>query len=107
MRLGDLLIALVLLTITGPLIALAVLAIKCRSPGPAFERFEGGASGARRLTLLKLRTRAHGPVAASAREASAVGRFLEYARIDELPQLIHLLRGELGLLDHRRPAFPQ
>jgi putative colanic acid biosynthesis UDP-glucose lipid carrier transferase len=104
-RLCDLVLALLLLTITGPLLVFAAVAIKFESPGPALEPCACGLPGARRLTLLKLRTRAPHTAASGVREAAPVGRFLEYTRIDELPQLINVLRGELGLIDPRRPRL--
>jgi lipopolysaccharide/colanic/teichoic acid biosynthesis glycosyltransferase len=102
-RLGDVLIALCLLAATGPLIAFAALAMKYESPGPALDTSQTRGSRSPRLTLLKLRTRALDHATPSAREATAIGWFVEYARIDELPRLINLLRGEVGLLDRRRP----
>jgi len=105
MRLGDLVVASALLTITGPLIAVAAIAIKCETQGLAFEVSENGLSQARRSTL-RLRTRVNDPERGRTGELTYVGRLLEYTRIDALPQLINVLRSEASLLDPgRRPPF--
>ena len=104
-RLGDIAVASALLTITGPLIAFAAIAIKCETQGPAFESSKNGLSQARRSTL-RLRTRVNDPERGRTGELTYVGRLLEYTRIDALPQLINVLRSEASLLDPgRRPPF--
>ena len=104
-RMGDIVAASALLIITGPLIAFAAIAIKCETEGPVFGASKNGLSQARRSTL-RLRTRVNDPERGRASELTHVGRFLDYTRIDALPQLINVLRGEVSLFDPgRRPSF--
>jgi lipopolysaccharide/colanic/teichoic acid biosynthesis glycosyltransferase len=101
-RLADFLIAAVLLAITSPLMLAVALAIKWEGPGPIFERQRCIARGGRRFEMLKFRTVVHNPdgtMPVWARKASQVGEFLQYSRIDCLPQLINVLRGEMSILD--------
>lgn len=97
-RVVDIAIALLLLLTTFPLIVFTATAIKCESRGPIFEwqqfrRADGG-----RLQLLTFRT-ARQPSAgrASSTEHTRLGEFLRYTRIDRLPQVINLLRGDISL----------
>lgn len=100
-RLADLLIAGVLILITSPLMLLVALAIKWEGPGPILERETCIARGGRRFEMLKFRTMLpdpeHTPV--WARKPTQVGEFLRYTRIECLPQLINVLRGEMSILD--------
>jgi len=101
-RLADVLIAGALLVITAPLLIFVALAIKWEGPGPIFERQRCIARGGRCFEMLKFRTVVHNPngtIPVWARKASQVGEFLQCSRIDCLPQLINVLRGEMSLLD--------
>jgi lipopolysaccharide/colanic/teichoic acid biosynthesis glycosyltransferase len=101
-RLADVLIAGALLVITAPLLIFVALAIKWEGPGPIFERQRCIARGGRRFEMLKFRIVVHNPDGTTpvwARKASQVGEFLQYSRIDCLPQLINVLRGEMSILD--------
>lgn len=101
-RLGDVLIASVLLFVTFPLMVCIALAIKYESPGPVFERQERLGGGGRWFTSFKFRTTAHEGEPAKlswVKPVTRVGQFLRCTRIDELPQLINLLRGDLSLID--------
>ena len=86
------------------------LAIKWDSPGPVFERQTRKGLGGRRFQTLKFRTTAHDPERTNppwALKATALGQLLRYTRIDALPQLINVLRGEMTLiaLDGKTPSF--
>jgi lipopolysaccharide/colanic/teichoic acid biosynthesis glycosyltransferase len=102
-RLGDLAIACALLAITLPLLLLVWFAIKCDSPGPALEARERIGRGGRRFRMLVFRTTAHQPgrptSAWAAQQTTRVGSFLRYTRIEALPQLINVLRGDMPLTD--------
>jgi len=106
-RLGDVVIASVLLVLTLPLMLLVAVAIRCESSGPALERQTCICHGGRRCQILKFRTAklTHGPV--WARKPTPFGQFLRQTRIDVLPQLINVLRGEMSLVDRhaRSPSF--
>jgi lipopolysaccharide/colanic/teichoic acid biosynthesis glycosyltransferase len=101
-RLGDVLIACALLCFTLPLLLLTAVAIKCGSPGPIFERQERVGAAGRRFKLLTFRTAVHDPERVGpiwAREVTRIGHFLRYTRIDALPQLINVLRGDISLIE--------
>jgi exopolysaccharide biosynthesis polyprenyl glycosylphosphotransferase len=119
----DLLLGSALLVLTAPLIALAALMIKLEDRGPVFYRQVRVGRDGRTFRLMKLRTMVP-DAAARAGEIAAlnerqgplfkvtndprvtrVGRFLRVSSIDELPQLINVLRGEMSLVGPR-PALP-
>ena len=114
-RLTDLLIACSLIALTLPLMLIVALAIKCDSPGPVFYRQERVGLSGRRFALLKFRSmrqdaEADGrPVWAAALDdrITRVGGFMRGTRIDELPQLFNVLRGDMSLAGPRpeRPYF--
>jgi lipopolysaccharide/colanic/teichoic acid biosynthesis glycosyltransferase len=81
---------------------LVALAIKWEGPGPILERETCIARGGRRFEMLKFRTMLPDPehtMPAWARKPTQVGEFLRYTRIECLPQLINVLRGEMSILD--------
>lgn len=114
-RLTDLLIGCSLIAFTLPLMMLVALAIKYDSPGSVFYRQERVGLNGRRFALLKFRSmrqdaEADGrPVWAAARDdrITRVGGFIRCTRIDELPQLLNVLRGDMSLVGPRpeRPHF--
>jgi exopolysaccharide biosynthesis polyprenyl glycosylphosphotransferase len=107
--------SLALLTLTLPLLLLTALAIRLDSPGPVLYRQERVGRNGRVFTLLKFRSmRADAEAPGSPRWAAArddrvtrVGRFIRLTRIDEIPQAINVLRGDMALVGPRpeRPAF--
>ena len=103
MRLGDFLIACVLLAITLPLMVIVVLAIKLESPGPVLDRQTCVGRCGRRFQMLKFRTAVHDPEHATpawvAPKNIRLGRFIRHTRIEALPQLINVLRGEMSMID--------
>ena len=110
-RLFDLLLsALALLLLLPLLLAVAVL-VKLDSPGPVFFRQERVGRHGVPFRIHKFRTMAHGAaglpltVGADARITRA-GAFLRLTRIDELPQLIDVLKGDMSLVGPR-PEVPR
>jgi exopolysaccharide biosynthesis polyprenyl glycosylphosphotransferase len=114
-RLADILLSavgLVLLALLTPWVAL-VNAIFCR--GPLFYRQVRVGRSGRNFTVLKFRTmrpdaeQNTGAVWAQAGDArvTPVGRWLRKTRLDEVPQLLNVLRGEMSLIGPRpeRPEF--
>jgi putative colanic acid biosynthesis UDP-glucose lipid carrier transferase len=101
-RLADLVVACVVLAATLPLALLVALAIKCEGPGPILERQTCIGRGGRRFEMLKFRTtvadRDHN-VPIWTRKTTQVGHFLRSTRIESLPQLSNVLRGEMSLID--------
>jgi exopolysaccharide biosynthesis polyprenyl glycosylphosphotransferase len=122
-RMLDLLLASALLVLTAPMIGLAALMIKVEDRGPVLYRQVRVGRDGRTFHVLKLRTMVPN-AAARAKEiallnerqgplfkvsndprVTRVGRFLRTSSIDELPQLINVLRGEMSLVGPR-PALP-
>jgi len=111
----DILGACILLIFLGPVMLLFGAVIKLTSPGPAFfKQVRVGESG-KLFEIIKLRTmtvdaeKATGPVWARKRDSriTRLGLFLRKTHIDEFPQLINVLRGEMSLIGPRpeRPFF--
>ncbi|HSQ81042.1 MAG TPA: undecaprenyl-phosphate glucose phosphotransferase [Casimicrobiaceae bacterium] len=111
----DYTIAALLTILLSPLIALIAIGIKASSPGPAVYRQERITWNGRRFTMYKFRTMAvdaevlSGPVWSShgERRATRFGAFLRRFSLDELPQLVNVLRGDMSLVGPRpeRPEF--
>lgn len=104
---ADYTIALLALPIALPLMALVALAVMINSGFPVFFRQERVGRGEKRFTLLKFRTmqvRQHedDPYTRDNDERiTGIGRFLRLARIDELPQIFNVLRGEMSIVGPR------
>ena len=101
-RLGDIVIACLLLAITSPLMLVVALAIKLEGVGPFLDRQNCIGCSGRRFQALKFRTTVHDPKLATptwAQRTTQVGEFLRYTRIEDLPQLINVLRGEMSIID--------
>src|SRR3954454_6763774 len=102
-RAGDVVIAAALLALTLPLFVLLCFAIKLDSPGPAlYRQLRLGPDGGW-VSVLNFRITIHdvervGRIRYCAPPETRVGRFLHYTRMNELPQLIDVLRGEMALI---------
>ena len=111
----DYCIALLGLILAAPLMALIALAIKLDSRGPIFYTQERVGKNQRPFRLIKFRTMAKdaeaasGPVWAQPGDprVTTVGRFLRRTRLDEIPQFINVLKGEMSIVGPRpeRPHF--
>ncbi len=123
-RVFDLVIAGVLLMVALPVMVCAAAAIKLGDGGPVLFRQQRVGLGGRRFEMLKLRTmvvdaaeqlrtvvgsneRRDGPLFKVTNDprVTRVGRFLRATSIDELPQLVNVMRGEMSLVGPR-PALP-
>jgi exopolysaccharide biosynthesis polyprenyl glycosylphosphotransferase len=114
-RLLDLLLTVPALIVLSPLMALCALAIKIDSPGPIIYRQTRVGKKGVAFEMLKFRSMPvdvesmTGPVWAdpSLPRATRVGGFLRRTSLDELPQLVNVLRGEMSLVGPRpeRPHF--
>jgi sugar transferase (PEP-CTERM system associated) len=114
-RILGLVLAVVLLVLLGPLLLLIALLIKLDSKGPVlYKQARVGLNG-REFQVLKFRSMrsdaetASGPVWASENDprVTRVGRILRQLRLDELPQVINVLKGEMAFVGPRpeRPHF--
>jgi lipopolysaccharide/colanic/teichoic acid biosynthesis glycosyltransferase len=111
----DFVAAAVLLVLAGPVIGLAALLVKLSSRGPAFYTQTRVGRNGRLFTIYKVRTMIHkcesltGPRWSMPGDPriTAVGHFLRVTHLDELPQLINVLRGDMSLIGPRpeRPEF--
>jgi exopolysaccharide biosynthesis polyprenyl glycosylphosphotransferase len=103
----SLAVAATVLVLLAPLFALLALLIKVDSPGPVFFVQDRVGLRGRRFRLLKFRTMraADGPTSEWVRDnrhrITRVGRWLRKYRLDELPQLINVVRRELNLVGPR------
>lgn len=96
--------------LTLPIVLIVALLIRQDSSGPAIFRQQRVGRGEVLFTCYKLRTMAEGTPAAGTHEVSAthltpLGRWLRRLKIDELPQLWNVLRGEMSLVGPR-PCLP-
>ena len=114
-RFFSLVVSLVLLLAVLPLLPLIALAIKLTSPGPVLYAQKRVGRNGKVFTCYKFRTMradaetAHGPSWAGDNDprVTLVGRWIRRVRIDEIPQLWNVLRGEMGFVGPRpeRPEF--
>jgi Undecaprenyl-phosphate glucose phosphotransferase len=108
----DIVVASLALVFFCPVMALTAIAIKLDSPGPViFRQLRKGFNG-RPFIMFKYRTmtvQENGPVVAQATiddpRVTAIGRLLRSASIDELPQLLNVLRGDMSLIGPRPHAL--
>ncbi len=108
----EVVISLLGLAATAPLLALSALGIAVTSPGPVFFRQQRVGLKGRTFTLYKLRTmrwrQTNGPqlTASGDRRITCFGRILRRTKLDELPQLWNVLKGEMSLVGPR-PEVPR
>jgi len=114
-RVFDLLSSLVLLVATAPIMAITALLIKLESPGSIFYTQERVGLNGGTFKVIKFRSMRNDaekdgrPQWATKNDArvTRVGNIIRKVRIDELPQLINVLRGEMSMVGPRpeRPFF--
>jgi lipopolysaccharide/colanic/teichoic acid biosynthesis glycosyltransferase len=105
----DLAVGLPALVLLSPLLLLCAVAVKLDSPGPVCYAQERMGRGKRPFRLLKFRSMVVGAesmgagVRVEARDArvTRVGRILRRLSLDELPQLLNILRGDMSLVGPR------
>ena len=107
----DLLLACFLIGFTLPLMAIVAVSIKLESPGPIFSRARPRRLGGNDVELLRFRTtlrsaKGGGPIGRGGR-LTRIGWFLRYTRIEDLPLLVNVLRGELTLVGTGRLDRPR
>lgn len=115
----DIVISILMLVLLAPVFALVALAIKLTSPGPVFFFQERIGLNKRRFSVYKFRTmvpnaeklmprlvsrnEVSGPVFKMKNDprVTSIGRLLRRSSIDELPQLLNVLKGEMSLVGPR------
>jgi len=108
-RIFDLALSTMCLVLAAPLFLLTIIAIKFSTKGSVFYRQERLGLNERPFTLLKFRTmvrdaeKKSGPKWSSEDDPriTKVGKFLRKTRIDEIPQLINVLKGEMSFVGPR------
>lgn len=113
----DIAFSAVFLVVVSPLLLILAVAVKLSSAGPVFYRQERMGLNGQRFDMLKFRSMPvnteakSGAVWAKAGEdrATRVGAFLRKTSLDELPQFINVLRGDMSIVGPRpeRPVFIQ
>jgi lipopolysaccharide/colanic/teichoic acid biosynthesis glycosyltransferase len=109
-RVFDLTMATLLLASLSPVLAVVSVAVRLDSPGPVFFRQERVGLNGRTFRIHKFRTmwtKHDGRLVSAAGDArvTRVGRFLRKSKLDELPQLLDVLRGDMSLVGPR-PEVP-
>lgn len=113
-RMMDLSVALIMLLIALPIFLLSAVIIKIESPGEILYRQERIGKNGKVFTVIKFRSmrsdaERDGPVWARDEDdrVTRYGRFMRNTRIDELPQLINVIKGEMSFVGPRpeRPVF--
>ena len=112
-RAVDVVVSALALALSAPVLALAALAIRLETPGPAIYRQRRSGLHAREFDVLKLRTMVDGAehigaglrVDAGDARITRVGAFLRRTSLDELPNLVNVLRGDMSLIGPR-PTLP-
>ncbi len=110
-RLLDILVAVLILTVFSPILLLTAIAVKADSKGPVFYRQTRLGKGAKPFEMYKFRSMKvdseHTGMGvysdSSDKRVTRVGRVLRATSIDELPQAVNILRGEMSLVGPRPP----
>jgi lipopolysaccharide/colanic/teichoic acid biosynthesis glycosyltransferase len=109
----DIAVSATVLAVGSPVLALAMLAVRVESPGPVIYRQRRSGLHGVEFDVLKLRTMVRGAehvgagLAVNENDAriTRVGAFLRRTSLDELPNLVNVLRGEMSLIGPR-PTLP-
>ena len=112
-RLFDLVVASAALVVSSPILLAAIVAIRLETPGHAIYRQRRVGQHGREFDVFKLRTMVHGAEGIGAGMAvnegdpriTRVGAILRRFSIDELPNLVNVLRGEMSIIGPR-PTIP-
>lgn len=111
----DVMVSIIALLLSAPIVAVTAMLIKIISPGPVFFRQERVGLKGKIFDIYKLRTmkldaeKDTGPIWAQEDDPRLIkfGKFIRKSHIDEIPQLVNVLRGEMSIIGPRpeRPMF--
>ena len=114
-RFFDIVLSLIALVILSPLMLITAVLVKASSPGPVFYRQTRITKDGKEFKILKFRSmgvtaeKESGPMLATSDDprVTPVGKYLRSLRIDEIPQLINVLIGDMSIVGPRpeRPFF--
>ena len=108
-RFFDLFLSLIALIVTSPILLITAIAIKAEDGGPVFFKQERCTIGGKKFMILKFRSmivdaekdgRPH-PAGEKDDRITKVGHVIRATRIDELPQLINIIKGEMSIVGPR------
>ena len=113
-RMVDIIVASLLLVITSPFFLLIAILIRCTDPGPVLYTQKRLTEGGTIFNIYKFRTmvvdaeKKSGPIKAGDKDSRIlpIGHILRATRLDELPQLINILKGEMSMVGPR-PERPE
>jgi lipopolysaccharide/colanic/teichoic acid biosynthesis glycosyltransferase len=113
-RMADVVISALALLMLLPLLTLIAGLIKLDSSGPVFFRQARLGRGGAQFSIFKFRTMANGAEEFGLKKSTAhndnrithIGRLLRNWSIDEIPQLLNIIKGEMSIVGPR-PAFPE
>lgn len=113
-RMEDIIVAAIMMIVFSPIFLVAAISIKCTDGGPVFYKQERLTKDRKVFMIYKFRTmvvdaeKMSGPVLASEKDPRIlpIGKILRATRLDELPQILNILRGEMSLVGPR-PERPE
>lgn len=107
-RLADYVLSLLALIVLSPLLLAMMLIVKLTSPGPAIYKQDRVGKDGRPFTIYKLRSmrtdaEAEGPALSSRNDSrvTPIGRFMRRTHIDEIPNFVNVLKGDMSLVGPR------
>ena len=108
-RILDVVVCVLATVILSPVLIITALAIKLEDGGPVFYRQERVTEGGRRFNILKFRSmivdaEADGkphPAGENDSRITKVGKIIRGCRIDELPQLLNIIKGDMSIVGPR------
>ena len=114
-RMEDILVSGIMLILTSPFFLIIALMIKCTDKGPVFYTQQRLTLNGKVFPIYKFRTmvvdaeKKSGPVKAGDKDPRIlpVGHFLRATRLDELPQLLNILKGDMSLVGTRPPTVDE
>lgn len=110
-RTAEVILSLIGLALSGPIMAVAAILIKLDSRGPVLFRQKRVGQNGKDFTIFKFRTMANASkgslvTASNDKRVTSIGRFLRKSKIDELPELWNVFRGDMSFVGPR-PEVPK